>query len=199
MSHEFIAVNHVSKAFAGVQALEDVSVTIHSGEIRCLVGENGSGKSTLIKVISGVYGPNSGEILIHGRSYKRLHPIESIRQGIQIIYQDFSLFPNLTVAENLAINYELEKNTRVVNWREVNAIARKAIENINIDIDLQAYVEDLSVADKQLVAISRAILHDAKLIVMDEPTTALTQNEVESLFHVITSQIQSYLSVIVFG
>ncbi|MCP4404488.1 MAG: sugar ABC transporter ATP-binding protein [bacterium] len=196
MSHEFIVVNHVSKAFAGVQALEDVSVTIHSGEIRCLVGENGSGKSTLIKVISGVYGPNSGEILIHGRSYKRLHPIESIRQGIQIIYQDFSLFPNLTVAENLAINYELEKNTRFVNWREVNAIARKAIENINIDIDLQAHVEDLSVADKQLVAISRAILHDAKLIVMDEPTTALTQNEVESLFHVIKSLQQEGISTL---
>jgi simple sugar transport system ATP-binding protein len=187
MSNEFIVVDHVSKAFAGVQALEDVSVTIHSGEIRCLVGENGSGKSTLIKVISGVYEPDHGEILIHGRSYKRLHPIESIRQGIQIIYQDFSLFPNLTVAENLAINYELEKNTRFVNWRDVNNIARQAIENIGIDIDLQAYVEDLSVADKQLVAISRAILHDAKLIVMDEPTTALTQKEVESLFHVIKS------------
>ena len=196
MSNEFIVVNHVSKAFAGVQALEDVSVTIHSGEIRCLVGENGSGKSTLIKVISGVYEPDSGEIFIKGKSYKRLHPIESIRQGIQIIYQDFSLFPNLTVAENLAINYELEKNTRVVNWREVNAIARKAVENIGIEIDLNACVEDLSVADKQLVAISRAILHDAKLIVMDEPTTALTQKEIESLFRIIKSLQQEGISTL---
>ena len=185
MSNEFIVVKHVSKSFAGVQALQDVSLTIRSGEIRCLVGENGCGKSTLIKMISGVYEPDSGEVVINGKSYKRLHPIESIRQGVQIIYQDLSLFPNLTVAENLAINYELEKNTNFVNWREVNAIARQAIENIGVDIDLQANVADLSVADKQLVAISRAILHDAKLIVMDEPTTALTQKEVHSLFKVI--------------
>ena len=196
MSNEFIVVNHVSKAFAGVQALEDVSITIHAGEIRCLVGENGCGKSTLIKVISGVYEPDSGKISINGRSYNRLHPIESIRQGVQIIYQDLSLFPNLTVAENLAINYELEKNTRFVNWHEVNNIARKAIENIGIDIDLHSHVEDLSVADKQLVAISRAILHDAKLIVMDEPTTALTHKEVESLFRVIKNLQQEGISTL---
>ncbi|PID56424.1 lipase [candidate division KSB3 bacterium] len=196
MSNEFIVVKHVSKAFAGVQALQDVSLTIRSGEIRCLVGENGCGKSTLIKIISGVYAPDCGDILIHGKRYKRLHPIESIRQGVQIIYQDLSLFPNLTVAENLAINYELEKNRNFVNWREVNAIARKAIDTIGVDIDLQAFVEDLSVADKQLVAISRAILHNAKLIVMDEPTTALTQKEVASLFQVIKGLQQEGISTL---
>ncbi|GAK55621.1 sugar ABC transporter ATPase/substrate-binding protein [Candidatus Vecturithrix granuli] len=185
MADEFLVVKNVSKAFAGVQALDRVSVTIRRGEIRCLVGENGSGKSTLIKVISGFYKPDDGEIILNNHSYKRLHPIDAIRQGIQIIYQDFSLFPNLTVAENLALNYELEQNARIVHWKEVRQIAREAIDRIEVEIDLDAYVEDLSVADKQLVAIARAILHDAKLIIMDEPTTALTHKEVESLFQVI--------------
>lgn len=196
MADEFIIVKNVSKAFAGVQALKDVSMTIRRGEIRCLVGENGSGKSTLIKVISGFYKPDDGEIILNNHSYKRLHPIGAIRQGIQIIYQDFSLFPNLTVAENLALNYELEQNTRFVNWKDVKRIAREAIDRIEVDIDLNAYVEELSVADKQLVAISRAILHDARLIIMDEPTTALTHKEVESLFHVIKNFQQDGISTL---
>ena len=196
MPNEFIVVKNVSKFFAGVQALENVSLTINRGEIRCLVGENGSGKSTLIKVISGVYRPDEGEIVINGKTYRRLYPIEAIREGIQIIYQDFSLFPNLTVAENLAINHELESEKRFVNWRKVRKIARDAIENVGINIDLNAYVEDLSVADKQLVAISRAILHNAKLIIMDEPTTTLTQKEVESLFNVIKGLQQEGISTL---
>lgn len=196
MPNEFIVVKNVSKAFAGVQALENVSLSINRGEIRCLVGENGSGKSTLIKVISGVYRPDEGEIVINGKTYRRLYPMEAIREGIQIIYQDFSLFPNLTVAENLAINHELESEKRFVNWRKVRKIARDAIENVGINIDLNAYVEDLSVADKQLVAISRAILHNAKLIIMDEPTTTLTQKEVESLFNVITGLQQEGISTL---
>ncbi len=185
MADEFLVVKNVSKAFAGVQALDRVSVTICRGEIRCLVGENGSGKSTLIKVISGFYKPDDGEIILQNHVYKRLHPIDAIRHGIQIIYQDFSLFPNLTVAENLALNSELEQNARFVHWKDVRQIAREALDRIEVEIDLDAYVEDLSVADKQLVAIARAILHDAKLIIMDEPTTALTHKEVESLFQVI--------------
>jgi simple sugar transport system ATP-binding protein len=196
MSNEFIAVKSVSKAFAGVHALENVSLTINRGEIRCLVGENGSGKSTLIKVLSGVYRPDEGEIIINGTPYRRLHPIEAIREGIQIIYQDFSLFPNLTVAENLAINHELESEKHFVNWGNVRRIAREALENVGIKIDLNAYLEDLSVADKQLVAISRALLHNAKLIVMDEPTTALTHKEVKSLFDVIISLQQEGISTL---
>jgi simple sugar transport system ATP-binding protein len=185
MAEELLRVNRISKAFAGVRALEDVSFTIERGEIRCLVGENGSGKSTLIKIIAGVYSPDEGEIFINGKQFKRLHPIDSIREGIQIIYQDFSLFPNLTVAENIALNYELARNTRFVNWKEVRSIATAALDKINIKMDLDARVEQMSVADKQLIAISRALLQNAQLIIMDEPTTALTHREVKSLFSVI--------------
>ena len=196
MSNEFLVVNKVSKTFAGVHALKNISLTIQRGEIHCLVGENGSGKSTLIKIISGFYQPDVGEIIVNGKSYSHLSPIEAIRLGIQIIYQDFSLFPNLTVAENLAMNDELERNVRLVNWKQVHRIARTAIDRLGVKLDLNADVEELSVADKQLVAISRAILHDAKMIVMDEPTTALTQKEVEALFRIIKNLQQEGIAIV---
>lgn len=196
MSRPFLEVRNVSKSFAGVRALENVSLTINQGEIRCLVGENGSGKSTLIKIIAGVYAPDQGDIIVSGRVFKRLHPIDSIREGIQIIYQDFSLFPNLTVAENVALNYEMSHNRRFVNWREVHLVAREALRRIDVDIPLNARVEELSVADKQLVAISRALLQHARLIIMDEPTTALTRREVDSLFRVIKSLQQKGISIL---
>lgn len=196
MSEELLAVKAVSKSFAGVRALEEVSLAIARGEIRCLVGENGSGKSTLIKVIGGVVVPDAGQIAIGGRTYRRLSPMGAIREGIQIIYQDFSLFPNLTAAENIALNYELEQGRRLVDWREVRRVAREALARIDVSIDLDANVEDLSVADKQLIAISRALLQDARLIIMDEPTTALTRREVTSLFRVVKGLQEKGISVL---
>ncbi|HHY46488.1 MAG TPA: sugar ABC transporter ATP-binding protein [Firmicutes bacterium] len=196
MSRPFLEVRNVSKSFAGVRALENVSLTINQGEIRCLVGENGSGKSTLIKIIAGVYAPDHGDIIIGGKLFKRLHPIDSIREGIQIIYQDFSLFPNLTVAENLALNHEMSQRRRFVDWRGVNQIAREALARIGVEIPLNARVEELPVADKQLVAISRALLQHARLIIMDEPTTALTRREVDALFRVIKGLQQKGISIL---
>ncbi len=185
MTREYLQLRNISKRFAGVQALRDVSLSIEEGETVCLVGENGSGKSTLIKVIAGVYAPDSGELVLDGALYKRLLPIDSIRHGIQMIYQDLSLFPNLTVAENIALNWQISRNRRWVRRREVDRVARQALENINTKLDLNEQVGNLPVADRQLVAISRALLSDARLIVMDEPTAALTQKEIRSLFHVI--------------
>lgn len=197
MSEEvFLEVNHIDKSFAGVHAVQDVSFTIRRGEIRCMVGENGSGKSTLIKMISGVYTPDAGEIIINGKSYKQIHPIEAIREGIQVIYQDFSLFPNLTVAENLALNHELAQGKHFVNWAEVRQIASDALSQIGVQIDLDAIVSELSVADRQLIAISRAMLHNAQLIIMDEPTTALTQREVENLFNIVRSLQATGISIL---
>jgi len=196
MAEEFLRVNNISKHFAGVRALDNVSFVVNQGEIRCLVGENGSGKSTLIKVIAGVYPPTSGEVTINGQTYRSLRPITSIQEGIQVIYQDFSLFPNLTAAENIALNYQLERGKRFINWGEVRRIARDAIAQIDVDVDLNAIVGDLPVADRQLIAITRALLHDAKLIIMDEPTTALTQREVESLFRVIRGLRQKGISIL---
>ncbi len=185
MTREYLRLQNICKRFAGVQALRDVSLSIDAGENLCLVGENGSGKSTLIKVIAGVHAPDSGELVLDGAVYSRLHPIDSIRHGIRIIYQELSLFPNLTVAENIALNWQISRNRRWVRRSEVDRVARQALENINAKLDPDAQVGDLPVAARQLVAISRALLGDARLIVMDEPTAALTQKEIRSLFHVI--------------
>lgn len=196
MSEILIDLKNISKSFAGVQALKDVSLTINKGEIRCLAGENGCGKSTLIKVIAGVHAPDEGTIEIDGIQYTRLYPIDSIKHGIQIIYQDFSVFPNLTVAENIALNAEVSKNRRFVDWKKVRKIAQDAMDIIDIKIDISTRVEELSVADKQLVAISRSLLQNAKLIIMDEPTTALTQKEVKSLFKVIKGLQEKGISIL---
>lgn len=180
-----IAVRGLSKSFAGVKALDGIDLEIRPGEIHCLAGENGSGKSTLIKIISGVYQPDGGTIEMGGREYSRLTPIEAIENGVQVIYQDFSVFPNLTVMENLALTTELADKRRLVNWRRFRRIAEEAVAKIDFRVDLDAVVGDLSVADKQLVAISRALMSDTRLIIMDEPTTALTNKEVQALFRVI--------------
>ena len=180
-----VSVRNISKSFSGVQALHDVSLDIGRGEVRCLAGENGSGKSTLIKIIAGAHPPDAGEIVIGERRYKSLRPRDAIREGVQIIYQDFSLFPNLTAAENIAFNQELASGRRFMNWRRVRNLAEEAVAKVGVDLDLDAPVETLPVADKQLIAISRALLADAKLIIMDEPTTALTEREVRSLLQII--------------
>jgi len=180
-----IAVRGVTKAFSGVKALKGVDLEILPGEIHCLAGENGSGKSTLIKVISGVYAPDEGTIELNGTSHTRLAPIDAIMGGVHVIYQDFSVFPNLSVMENLALNTELAAKRKLVNWRRFRTIAQQAVAQIDFRVDLDAKVGSLSVADRQLVAICRALMHDAKLIIMDEPTTALTKKEVDGLFRII--------------
>jgi simple sugar transport system ATP-binding protein len=185
MSEYLLDMKHVSKAFSGVQALDDVSLLIKPGRIMCLAGENGSGKSTLVKIISGVYSRDAGEISYEGKRVTSMIPARAVAMGIQVIYQDLSIFPNLTVMENLSINTELAANRKIISWKRMRSHAAKALEKINQHISLDAKMSDLSVADKQLVAISRALLHDAKLIIMDEPTTALTKKEVDSLFRTI--------------
>jgi len=169
---------------------------IRKGEIHCLAGENGCGKSTLIKIVSGVYKADEGTIELNGRSFTHLTPAESIRQGVQVIYQDFSLFPNLTVMENLALNLELSNNRKWINYKRFRQMAQQALAKIQVQLDLGETVENLSVADKQLIAISRALLSDARLIIMDEPTTALTKKEVRALFQVIKNLQQQGMSIL---
>ena len=196
MNEELLRVEHISKYFAGVRALDDVSFNINRGEVRGLVGENGSGKSTMIKIIAGVYEPDKGDIYINGNHYKRLTPIISIREGIQVIYQDFSLFPNLTVAENIGINRVISKGGRVVNWKEVYESAKEGLSRVGADIPLDAITGELPTADRQIIAIARALLEDARLIIMDEPTTALTQLEIQHLFKTINDLKKRGISIL---
>ena len=169
MAESLLKAIGISKAFVGVQALKNVSFEIQPGEIHCLAGENGSGKSTLIKVISGVYTPDEGYMEFNGKQYSKITPIEAINNGIQVIYQDFSVFSNLTVMENLAFNSELADGRKLVNWKRMRNIAEEAIAKIDFEVDLDAYVGTLTVAEKQMIAISRALMFNTKLIIMDEP------------------------------
>ena len=172
---DFLRLSNISKNFGGVQALKGVDFSIGKGEIHCLVGENGSGKSTLIKIISGNLQPDSGEIWIEGQIYRHLRSIDSINLGIQVIFQDFALFPNLTVAENIAYSQLVEKNERFLNWKEIESIARLATDKIKIKLDLDEKVGNLSVANQQMVAICRALTSDLRFLILDEPTSALTK------------------------
>ena len=196
MENEILRVENINKSFGGIRALEDIDLTISEGETLCLVGENGSGKSTLIKIISGIYSADQGDIYINQHHYKKIKPIESIKDGIQVIYQDFSLFPNLSVAENLAVNEHISSGKPLVNWKNIREIAQKGLENIGISLDLDAEVGALSTADRQLIAITKAIISEAKLIIMDEPTTALTQHEIKSLFKIINNLKERNISTL---
>jgi simple sugar transport system ATP-binding protein len=196
MAEDFLRIQNVSKLYAGVQALDNVSMSIGQGEVHCLVGENGSGKSTLIKIIAGVVKPDGGEIVIQGKSYKNLRPIDSINEGIQVIYQDLSLFPNLSVAENISLNQLIEEKKKIINWKEVKSIASNVLLTIKKELDLKEKVENISIANKQLVAICRALLRNAKLIIMDEPTTAITKKEIDKLLSVILDLKESGISTL---
>ena len=185
MAESLLKAVDIYKSFVGVEALKNVTFEIKSGEIHCLAGENGSGKSTLIKIISGVYTPDAGYMEFEGKRYSRISPIAAIKNGIQVIYQDFSIFPNLTVMENLAFNSELADRRKLVSRKRMRQIAEEAIAKIDFKVDLEAIVGNLSVAEKQMIAISRALIFNTKLIIMDEPTTALTRREVSNLFKII--------------
>ena len=173
MSNYVLRAKEVCKTFSGVYALNKVNIDIRQGEVHCLAGENGCGKSTLINIISGVYTRDSGEIELNGKVYKKITPAEAIEEGVQVIYQDFAVFPNLTVKENLSISTMVSSHKKIMNWKESEKIAQKAMEMIGVELDMDQEVGEISVADKQLVAICRALINDAKLLIMDEPTTAL--------------------------
>lgn len=185
MSDYLLEMTNISKSFSGVQALDCVNFAIKPGKVMCLAGENGCGKSTLVKIISGVYTKDNGEVVFEGNTIHKITPAEATKLGIQVIYQDLSIFPNLTVMENLAINSEISSGKKIVNKKSWEETAKEALAKIGYDIDLHAKMGQLSVADKQLVAICRALLFNAKLIIMDEPTTALTKKEVTALFKTV--------------
>ncbi len=186
----------VSKRFGGIRALDQVSFRIAPGEVRCLAGENGSGKSTVIKVLSGVHRADEGEVVLGGAARSAMTPREAIAAGVQVIYQDFSLFPNLTVAQNLAIGQDLRGRRWMVDGRRARRAVAEASASLGVVLDPEAEVGSLPVAGRQLVAIARALLADVRLLVMDEPTTALTHQEVTRLFQLVAGMKARGISVL---
>ena len=185
-AHEFIEMRGISKRFGGVRALIDVSFSIRAAEIHCLAGENGCGKSTLIKILSGVHAPDEGQIILEGKPHSHLSPAASQRFGVQIIYQDLSLFPNLSVAENIAFGHHVQTPVRLADPKAMRKQAQAVMERLKISLPLEALVGTLPIATRQLVAICRALVGEqARLIVMDEPTASLTHQEVDALLAII--------------
>ena len=179
------SVENIVKSFGGAKALSGVSMSVSSGEVHCLAGENGSGKSTLIKIMSSVYAPDSGLIRLAEKEFTSLSPREAVREGVQVIFQDFSLLPNLTAAENIALPTYIYESARFINKKSTMKIAQEALDLIGVDIDITLPVSEISIASKQLIAIARATNLGVKMLFMDEPTTALTRKEINRLFAVI--------------
>lgn len=179
-----LAATGVSKHYPGVQALDDVGLHVREGTIHCLVGENGSGKSTLTKIIAGVVEPDSGVIRIGGHEFRTLTPRESLDAGVRVIYQDLALYPNLTVTENLTFSGSGSPRSWV-RWGQRRASAVEALSSLGVDVDPAVPVEELSIAERQLVAIARAVSADARVVLMDEPTAALTHAEIDQLLDLV--------------
>jgi len=188
----FLEVRDIHKRFAGVNALNGVSLTIERGRVYHLMGENGCGKSTLIKIISGAHPMDEGQILVEGKDVGTLRPIDAQMAGIETVYQDLSLLPNLSVAENVALGRQLVASrgglARRLNRALLFSVAAEALRTINLPTHrafLTTIVDQLPIATRQLVAIARAIASRANLVIMDEPTTALTRREVDNLIEVV--------------
>nr|WP_246422762.1 sugar ABC transporter ATP-binding protein [Mycoplana azooxidifex] len=182
----------IQKWFGGVHALRGISLTLELGQAYHLLGENGCGKSTVIKIMSGALEPSAGEIVLDGQTYSALTPIQSLAAGIETVYQDLSLLPNLTVAENVALNEQLVaangRLARLFDRARLRQTAERALAAVGLPTDrffLGTTVSDLPLAARQLVAIARAIATRAKLVIMDEPTTSLTRREVDNLVRVV--------------
>ncbi len=182
----FLSAKNISKYFAGTIALNKVDIDLKKGEVHCLAGMNGCGKSTFIKVISGVYTPEkNARIDFEDNSYTRLTPGQAINEGVQVIFQDLSLFPNLTVAENIGVQQFSSTLFGLNRRRKQREVAQAVLDDLGFKMDLEKKVEDLSIANRQIIAICRAIANNGRLLIMDEPTASLTRQEVRSLERVV--------------
>ncbi|WP_413285047.1 sugar ABC transporter ATP-binding protein [Vibrio sp. MA40-2] len=191
MNTTILTMDNITKRFPGVLALDNVSFNLRRGEVHALLGENGAGKSTLMKVLSGVYIPNEGKITFEGQEVKLTSPISAQEKGIAIIHQEFNLFPELSVAENIFIGREFRgTNHWLLDDASQTEATQALLNKLRLTIDPHTLVEKLTVAQQQMVEIAKALSVNAKILIMDEPTAALTESEIESLFEV-TNMLKS--------
>ena len=179
-----LTLKNITKEFPGVKALDDVTINIERGTIHGLVGENGAGKSTLIKVLAGIYQPNKGEIILDGKPCRFNSPIEARRAGISVVHQEIKLAEPLSVAENMFLGNVQLKNG-LVDWKGMRRRAREIVEDLGMDIDINAQVSSLTVAKKQIVEIMHAINNNSRILIIDEPSAVLTDRELEVMFRIV--------------
>ena len=186
---EIMELRNISKTFPGVKALSNMQLKLQEGEVHAVVGENGAGKSTMMKIITGVYHQDEGDIVLRGEVTKMKDPNEAYAKGIAIIYQETSLFTEMTVLENMFLGHETTKKLfgfiHYIDYKSMRKRAKETFKKLGMDVDLDAYVKDLGVASKQMVEIAKALTYDADILILDEPTAALTNKEVKALFSII--------------
>jgi len=185
MNEYILELKKISKSFSGVEVLHEVSFSLKPGEVHALLGENGAGKSTLVKVVTGVHQPDNGEILLNGVPVRFGDTRESRQAGIAAIYQELSLFPDLDVAENIFVGRQPVTLGGWVDWRKLYTEAGKLLESLGVHLDLKQKARSLSIAQQQMVEIARAFSINARVLIMDEPTSSLTLNEVADLFRLV--------------
>jgi rhamnose transport system ATP-binding protein len=197
MAEPILKLSHISKSFPGVQALDEVQFDVAPGEIHALLGENGAGKSTLIKIISGVHQPDQGQLLLDGKPIVLYSPREAQRYGIATIYQELSLYPELTVAENIFMGHAPRSRFGAVDWAAMRSKARDLLASLNIhDMDVTRKVGTFNVGNRQRVEIAKALSLNARILIMDEPTAALTEADVERLFEIMRLLKERGVSII---
>ncbi|NLG38169.1 MAG: sugar ABC transporter ATP-binding protein, partial [Clostridiales bacterium] len=186
MSDAFILeTRNISKRFPGVKALNDVSLKIRRGTVHALVGENGAGKSTLIKVLTGIYVKYDGEILLNGQKINFETPMQAKAHGISVVHQELKLSEPLSVTENIYLGHLLKTKRGLVDWRRMHNNAQALIDSLGVDIAARERASSLTVAKKQIVEICKSIMHDCKILIMDEPSATLTSKELDILFGII--------------
>lgn len=197
MDDDFILeMNHIHKVFPGVVALDDVHFNLKQGEVHVLLGENGAGKSTLIKILSGAYEKTSGQIFIEGKEKLIKNPKHAQSLGISTIYQEFNLIPHLTVGENIFLGREPVLLPTVIHDKKLHDEAQKILNDLGVRINSHSPVYQLGVAEKQMVEVAKALSVEAKILIMDEPTSALTESEIEELFAAIQRLKKRGVSII---
>lgn len=194
-----LEMKNITKSFPGVKALDNVNFSVGDKEIHALIGANGAGKSTLMKILAGANGKYEGEILMNDAPIKVSNPIEAKNHGIVIVYQevDTALVPHLTVAENIMMDALVSKSQGLfVDWKKINETAKGELESLGLDIDISAKVNELSLSQKQMVLIGRAVFQKAKFLILDEPTAPLSVEETEKLFKIVNKLKDDGMSII---
>ncbi len=192
-----VELSNINKSFPGVKALSDISVDFYPGEVHVLLGENGAGKSTLIKIISGVYQTDSGSLKVNGEEVRFMNTREGLAHGISVIHQELSVIPDLTVAENIFLGREPKiRGTNLIDKKTMNQKTQEILDSIGVKINAKAMIRRLNNADRQMVEIARAVSQDSSLVIMDEPTSSLSNKEVDALFTVINKLKTNNVAVI---
>lgn len=190
-----LRMEHISKEFPGVKALDDVSLHLEKGEVLALMGENGAGKSTLMKILSGAYIADQGEIFIDDQKMQYSKPAEAMEQGVRIIYQELNNLPFMSVAENIFLGNWPKKKNRI-DYAKLKKDCRVLLDRVSLDVDPFCELSKLSVAQKQLIEIAKALSGNCKVLVMDEPTSSLNETETQNLFQIIRSLAKEGKSII---